>query len=96
MVLGGSVGPSVGDTWEAALKLYSIRFLARLDFFLFFSDFSEILQYAKGYLLLRDHSKTAHQGLTRVKGQSNGDLLSYKITNLLTDLKCEQHWITSI
>lgn len=60
--LGGSAGPRVGDTWEAALKLYSIRFLAMLDFFLSFSEFSELLQFAQAYLLLRDHSKTAHQG----------------------------------
>lgn len=68
MGLGGSAGPSVGDTWEAALKLYSIRFLAILGLLIFFNEFSEIRQYAKGYLLLRDHSKTTRQGQgSRVK-----------------------------
>lgn len=77
MGLGGSAGPC---GWEAALKVYSIRFLAIRDF-LFFTEFSEIRQYENGYLLPRDHSKTAHQGQgSRVKVMG-----TYYLTKLKTD-----------
>lgn len=82
MRLGGSAGPSVGDTWEAALKLYSIRFLAILDLFIyFFNGFSEIRHYANSYLLLRDHSKTAHRG----QGSKVKVMGTYYLTQLQTD-----------
>lgn len=68
MGLAGSAGPSVGDTWEAALKLHSLRFLAMLDLFFFFSV--GFLRYAT-ILTATYSSGTTLKQLTKDKGQES-------------------------